>query len=85
MIQAKYPIDGTNGFLIISIEKPKKDSFQEEECNCKWTISAPNFEKTGISYGVDEIQALYLAFEMIKANVKYYESSTKMKCEYLFF
>lgn len=85
MISAKYPIIGTTDFVCASILQPVRnaDSDQEESV-CKWIITAPNYEKSGCCYGIDDLQAVFLALKIINIIIKQYESATGLKCEYSF-
>lgn len=85
MINAKYPIIGTTDFISVKIFQPeKKADSEQEESACKWIITAPKFEKSGSSYGIDDLQAVFLALKIIDVLIKQYESATGLKCEYTF-
>lgn len=85
MINAKYPIIGTTDFVSVSIFQPGRNADSEtEESECKWNISAPNFEKSGSTYGIDDLQAVFLALKLIDVLIKQYEITKGLRCEYSF-
>lgn len=85
MISANYPIIGTTDFVSVSIFQPHRntDSGQEESV-CKWIITAPNFEKSGSTYGIDDLQAVFLALKLIDVMIKQYETANGVKCGFTF-
>lgn len=85
MIKAKYPIIGTDDFLTVEITQPEPDPISQfNDQRCRWTVSAPNFEKSDCNYGVDELQCVYLSFKKIRNCIAEFEKTTNQKCEYSF-
>jgi hypothetical protein len=85
MLIAKYPIIGTEKYIIIRIEKPEIDpNSRQNEKRCKWEIVTPLFERSGYCYGIDDFQCVNLAFKTIESNKINFEHITKKKCEFFF-
>jgi len=86
MITAKYPITGTKDFLEVALGQPEHDplsEYNDQRCECK--ISAPGFEKKFFSYGVDEIQCVWLGLRKLRIEISIFEKETQMKCDYCYF
>ncbi len=82
MIITNYPLIGSDEFLTVKLFDP-----EPEQCDskCKWEISGPNFSKSAYSYGIDDLQALYLAMKIIKVTINQFEKNSGLKCDYTFY
>lgn len=86
MISSRYPVLETDYFLEISITNIEQDPDSNyDDKRCQWQVKALEYESIGFSYGVDEFQCVYLAFDCIKKAIKDFEQKSGKKCEYVFF
>ncbi len=86
MIKTTYPIKETNEIVELVIGAPQPDSLSEnKDCFCECKIGFPEKTMKFKSYGIDEFQSIYLAFEKIKKELKDYQLSSGKELEYHFF
>ena len=64
--------NGLESKIIIKIGKPRKDKEIEDEYYCPFIILGIGKENVQVAFGVDSVQAIELAFNMIGALMKVY-------------
>lgn len=69
--------------VIVRIGKPIPDPNPGGDWCCPFQIMGLNDDQTRAVFGVDQVQALLLSFEMIRTQLNYYQTNQKYELTWL--